>query len=265
MIKVVVTDIDGTFADDKGKVTPETMAAVELAKTKGVKLCFASGRELRSMRSFINTFSTNSFNMIGCNGAVISVENEIILEESIPQIPALEINDLAEKYGLHIQFFWGNRRAIPERCTTLPAHCTADGEVFDLVGDLKPLIADNLPLNILLTDIPQRILKVKRELELRYTDILQITRSGPSFLDIFPRGSNKGNGLRAVCENLGVDLSETVAFGNGENDLEMIIAAGIGVAMENSPDILRNSANIIAPSNNNNGFAVVLNRLLDIQ
>lgn len=263
MIKTVVTDIDGTFANSNGEISPETRTAVEQARAKGVEISFASGRELRSMRSLIKTFSTDSFTMIGCNGAVISMENEIIFEKSVPQAPALEITDLAEKYGLHIQSFWGNHRAIPERCAKLPAHCTADGEVFDLVDDLKPLIADNPPLNILLTDTPQRILKVKNELESKYTDILQITRSGPCFLDIFARGSNKGNGLRVVCEKLGIDPSETVAFGNGENDLEMIIAAGIGVAMENSPYILKNAADIIAPSNENNGFAIVLNRLLN--
>ena len=200
MIKAVVTDIDGTFADGKGGISPETMAAGENARAKGVKICFASGREIESMRRFINDYSTDNFILIGCNGTVITNGTEILFEKPMSPFPAVEIVAWAEERNLHIQSFWRNHRAIPKRCARLSYHAKTAGRVFTLVDDLETMIMEVPPLKLMITDSPDRILRVRNELMERYGYELQFMRSEAYFLEIFAKGCDKGTGLRMVCE-----------------------------------------------------------------
>ena len=109
--------------------------------------------------------------------------------------------------------------------------------------------------------------KIRHELEhgfnSRSTEKIHVTTSGWSYMDIIPEGVNKAAGLKEFLAYLDVPRSELIAFGDGENDLEMLKFAGLSYAMANGQDIVKKTAKFIAPTNNDNGVFKVLNKYLD--
>ena len=81
------------------------------------------------------------------------------------------------------------------------------------------------------------------------------------FLEITEKGTDKGTALRLICEHIGIDINRTIAFGDGENDIHLLKAAKIGVAMENAEPNLKKHADIIAKTNNENGVCEILKKI----
>jgi hydroxymethylpyrimidine pyrophosphatase-like HAD family hydrolase len=91
---------------------------------------------------------------------------------------------------------------------------------------------------------------------------VQTLRSGPFYIDLIDRSTSKGAALRHLAEHLNIPLSETIAIGNYYNDLDMITMAGVGVAVDNAPDEVKERADIVVASNNESGVAEAIERLI---
>lgn len=85
---------------------------------------------------------------------------------------------------------------------------------------------------------------------------------GPGWLEIMPKGVSKASALKKIAEKVGVSLNEVMAFGDAENDIAMIEEAGIGVAMGNAMDTLKEKADLVTATNNENGIGQVIEALL---
>lgn len=82
----------------------------------------------------------------------------------------------------------------------------------------------------------------------------------PKWLELMPLGITKGSGLQALTELLHIPMANVMAFGDGENDIEMLQAAGIGIAMENAMEEVKAAADDITAGNNNDGIAAALRK-----
>lgn len=262
MIKAIITDLDGTFLNSSGIATEENIDYVIKAHEMGIKVVFASGRGPDSISRIVKSFSDMIFPIIGCSGAIVSLGNNVLYHETINSSIAEELVLWAIENKLHIQSFWGDKRVIHEACVSFPFHQMTCGMHYELSNNLDKIVSENPPLKLMITDSAERILKIRKTITPRYPQ-LKLTMSGENYLDIIPGNCSKGAGLKVICKAFDISPEETVAFGNDENDLEMIEIAGIGVAMENSPDKLINVADIIAPSNDDSGFAIVLNDIVN--
>ena len=95
-----------------------------------------------------------------------------------------------------------------------------------------------------------------------FRDQVTFVRTAPYYIEAIPVGTSKASGLSNVCKGLGIDPSEVIAFGDAENDLEMIQFAGHGVAMGNACNALKDAADEVTLTNNEDGIAHTLNHLL---
>jgi Cof subfamily protein (haloacid dehalogenase superfamily) len=95
-----------------------------------------------------------------------------------------------------------------------------------------------------------------------YRNDFTVTRSAFCFLEVLNKQANKGNGLKLLCETIGIDKSETVSFGDELNDISMIEYAGLGVAMANAVPEVKKAADLITESNTEDGLAKVLDRII---
>jgi hypothetical protein len=104
---------------------------------------------------------------------------------------------------------------------------------------------------------------VRTELSKRLDEITDIQQCllGDDVIEITKRGTDKGEALEVLCNHLGIDLSQTIAFGDGENDLLFLKKAGVAVAMSNAFDSIKAQADIIAKSNNENGVCEIIKEL----
>ena len=103
--------------------------------------------------------------------------------------------------------------------------------------------------------------EVKSKLPESLTSVFNVVRSNPNFLEFIPNKSSKGTGLRSLCIRLGYPVERSIAFGDAENDLSMIRAAGIGCAMQNADPMLKAEADYVTEHDNNHaGVAEILER-----
>lgn len=111
---------------------------------------------------------------------------------------------------------------------------------------------------------PEKILKVQKQIAVFLDHELTVVRTAAFYLEIIPSKINKGKGLADVCTYIGENLSDTVAFGDSENDIPMLEKAGCGVAMENGEEAVKKCADKITLSNNQDGIAYALKNWLKI-
>lgn len=247
-------DIDGTLVSFKThEIPPSTIFALTQAKANGHKVFISTGRppliitNLKAIEHLIDGYVT-------INGALCFVGNDVIRCKDIPVNDVQTVvKDAQEKnYGLIV---------VGEKDVAL---LDPQGEVSRIFQ--SELAVENLyltkPLGVVLE---QRILQLTaffpEEYEHGLMGCIPGCTSGrwhPAFTDITAKGADKGEGILAMAEHLGLDPKHTIAFGDGGNDTSMIKAAGIGVAMGNALESLKQAADYTTTSVDNDG---VLNAL----
>ena len=247
-------DIDGTLVSFKThEIPPSTILALTQAKANGHKVFIATGRppliitNLKAIEHLIDGFVT-------INGALCFVGGKEIRCKDIPKNDVhFVVQDAKEKrYGLIV---------IGEKDVAV---LDPNGEVYRIFS--SELAVENLnlakPLDLVLS---QRILQLTAFFSADYESELMKRipsctsgRWHPAFTDITAKGADKGEGIKAMAEYLGLDSQNTIAFGDGGNDTSMIRSAGIGVAMGNALESLKQEADYTTTSVDDDG---VLNAL----
>ena len=247
-------DIDGTLVSFKThEIPPSAILALTQAKANGHKVFIATGRppliitNLGAIEHLIDGYVT-------INGALAYVGNEVVCCKDIPiEAVKLFVDDAIKKnYGLIV---------VGER----------DVAVFDPHGEVDQIFRQEIAVKNLNLAKPieevleQRILQLtsffKEDYETELMARIPTCTSGrwhPAFTDITAKGADKGEGIRLMAKHLGFDPRYTMAFGDGGNDSSMIITAGIGVAMGNAIDSLKQQADYVTTSVDEDG---VLNAL----
>jgi Cof subfamily protein (haloacid dehalogenase superfamily) len=135
---------------------------------------------------------------------------------------------------------------------------------FGVTGKIVGDDIFNPPANptklLVMTNDEEDAVKMMKELEERFGDALYITRSNANFVEMMNPKANKANGLRKLAEETGVAMSDVLAMGDGENDVEMLTSAGIGVAMGNGAERIRSAAKHVAPTNDEDGVSWAVER-----
>ena len=114
------------------------------------------------------------------------------------------------------------------------------------------------PVKLLLSVDPSLLFEVQKTIALHLPPDLTVVRTAPFYLEIIPISINKGKGLSDICDRLEIPLSASAAFGDSENDIPMLKAAGWGVAMGNAEDAVKEAADTVTITNNEDGIAIAL-------
>ncbi|MBQ7462747.1 MAG: Cof-type HAD-IIB family hydrolase [Bacteroidaceae bacterium] len=247
-------DIDGTLVSfNTHEIPPSTVFALTQAKANGHKVFVSTGRppliitNLGAIEHLIDGYVT-------INGALCFVGEEVVRCKDILQdVVQFVVKDALEKnYGLIV---------VGESDVAVVDPNGEAEQIFRKEIDVE-IISKAKPLDVVLE---QRILQLtpffseayERDLMKRFPSCTS-GRWHPAFTDITAKGADKGEGIRTMAAHLGLDLRYTIAFGDGGNDSSMIKAAGIGVAMGNALESLKEEADYTTGSVDNDG---VLNAL----
>ena len=186
-----------------------------------------------------------------------------LLHEPIPLELAREAIAAVEDEGFALNCYVDDDLYVA--AITEHARSYADFQSIPLheVGDLLGWI-ERPPTKLVVVDDPARLDELRPRLEQRFGERLYIAKSLPYFLELASPAISKGNGLAFVAEHVGFTAERTIAFGDGENDLELLDWAGFGIAVENADDRLKARANWICPSAEQEGVAQVLEALLHL-
>lgn len=274
LIKLVAADLDGTLLDAERCVSEETRRVIAQVRAKGIQVVLATGRTYAGVRGI--------YTVLGLDGPVITnngglvyhpVTDTVLAGYPLPVEILKNLLNWLDERQLYNQFYtrdtvytrrldflseeWAKRNAaLPEqqriRIEVLgegPLPAALDTEPF-----YKLLVMDKDPA--VLAAVRQHIATIPE---------LETTISIENGLDILCAGISKGVGLMSLSKAMGVKPEEILAFGDQENDIEMLQFAGIGVAMENAPDHVKAHANRTAPLHHEDGLARFLTAFFKLE
>ncbi|MBO4288609.1 MAG: HAD family phosphatase [Lachnospiraceae bacterium] len=270
-IRLITADLDGTLLDSKKRFTLRTINAIRRAAENGVVFVPATGRSIRLVpRDIIG--SDFVWNVITLNGARII---DLLHQEDIA------VNVLDNRTALDIMEFMDGLPVIYECCfddlnqmgaahKAKIADYTVDEETYQMllkeraqVPDLKQAVRDwGGPVQKVQFYYPDPSMKpYYLELMKKAFPEISVVSSIVNNVEMTHKKANKGDALLTVCNYLDIDPARAMAFGDDLNDLGMIRAAGIGVAMGNAYEAVKKEADVIAPTCDEEGVARVIEEL----
>lgn len=264
--QMLVLDIDGTLLTSKKDISPATLEALLAIQEAGFYVVLASGRPTGGMKRYAEELQLKKYGnyLLSFNGARIlnCKTEEIIYQKTLPSSVIPELYKEALKWNVGILAYEENCiiAGTPlDKYIKLEAECNAlpvkQVENFDTYV--------SFPTNkCLMTGEPELLVQVEEALKERYHSYLNIYRSEPFFLEIMPQNIDKAHSLQKLATSLGLTMDQLICCGDGFNDITMIEAAGLGVAMSNAQDLVKESANFITDSNDREGIVQVINRFL---
>jgi len=232
-------------------------------RAAGVPFVIATGRMYRSVLPYARAAGGDE-PVVCYQGALVAepTTGRFLLHEPIPLELARETIAAVEAEGFALNCYVDDELYVAE--VTENARSYADFQNIPLtpVGSLLDWL-EAPPTKLVAVDTPEALDKLRPRLERHFGDRLFIAKSLPYFLEFASPSVSKGSGLRFVAEHLGLDLAQTVAIGDGENDLELLGAAGYAIAVENAHELVKARADWICPSPGDEGVAQVLEAYLD--
>ena len=274
-VKLIAFDLDGTLLDDDKHLPRENLSALQAAYDRGIFLVPATGRILKALPEELLDLGLFRY-FIFANGALVyDLQEQRALYRARIE-PELAVRLCAYMDTLPVLYdcyrgdcgymtAWMYDRA-PEFFETEPHILKLVKSLRRPVPDLKQkILEDQVPLEKLQMYFRQEHMDERaRQLELvpQLFPELIASSSLRNNIEINSARAGKGNALRALCEKLDLDTSESVAFGDGLNDTDMIRAAGRGCAMQNAVPAVKEAADVIVETNNDAGVGKEIFRLL---
>lgn len=263
--KVLVLDIDGTLRTSEKEITQNTHAAIDRLIDQGVKVVIASGRPTFGVMPTVRELRLNQRNgyILSNNGGIITdcSTGEKIYEVALPQGSLRRLGTFAAKHHCSMLSHYQDELisdnpdnpfvSLEARINGMPSK-----EVTDW-GEYDKLFRPNKCIVVNEGHILEHLEPLFRE---EFKEDMNIFRSEPFFLEVVPKGVDKALSLAVLLKRLGLTREETVACGDGFNDLSMIRFAGLGVAMGNAQPIVKEAADFVTLSNDEDGVAYVIEK-----
>ena len=232
-------------------------------RATGVHVIVVTGRMFQAVRPYVEEAGIDD-PVICYQGAVVAdpVTGEFLRHVPIPRERALEVIDTVVPLGFHLNCYVDDELYVAE--VTPEARRYADFQHLEIhaVGPLRDwLHAD--PTKLVAVGDPDALDQLEAELKPRFAGRLFISKSLPYFLEFAHPDVSKGAGLQFVADRLGFTSDETVACGDGENDRELLDWTGFGVAVANAHEDILERADLVIPSVDEEGVAILLEAYLD--
>ena len=259
-IQLVAVDLDGTLLNEKKQVSKATLRALACLPGQGVRVVIASARPPRSVRTIYSLLKLDTW-QINYNGALIWDEPTGSVVHHEPMEPTLVLSmierarDMFEEVSVSCEILdrWYTDRAEQ-------AYQTETGRLFrpDLVAPVEDFCREPVTKGLMLGE-PRMISRLEQLLIEEYPQV-NIVRSEPELLQIMSAKADKGVALRRVAAHYNIAMENAMAIGDAANDIEMLKAVGVGIAMDNAHPLVKRVAKWVAPSNNDHGVHAALRK-----
>lgn len=264
--RLIALDLDGTLYNDRKEITPATLNALRDAQDRGVRLMISSARPVPGLyrsRDALDMMRHDGILMAYNGGRILTArDNQTLFKDAIPlpmaqamlkKLEALPVTPILDDGKI---FYVTDPAAYK-----VEYECKNNDMICECVPNLADFI-DFAPAKILMSVQPDKIAQVQRAIAQMLPAGLIVVQTAAFYLEIIPKTVGKGCALLKVCDLLQIDRAQTIAFGDSENDISILRAAGQGVAMGNAAEDVKAAADFVTLSNNADGIAAALNALL---
>ncbi|MEI5990211.1 HAD superfamily hydrolase [Enterococcus termitis] len=267
MIKLVAIDLDGTLLNSKKEISTRNKEALAQAKAAGVKIVLCTGRPLAAIEIYLEALNLrdNGDYSITFNGGLVQKNDtgEIIEKALMPLEAVHELYELATSLNVPLDILSDG----------LVMQLPASKEHISIYSQLNNLLTfESYELAQLTTDqiynkavvaideiyLDEQIKKIPASFYERY----EVIKTRSNLLEFMPKGITKAYGISLLARDLGIKQEEIMTIGDEENDLPMIEYAGLGVAMENAVAKVKEIADVITDTNDNDGVAQAVEKFV---
>jgi len=260
--KLIAVDMDGTLLDSSNHISQKTIEAIHQSLQMGVLFTISTGRSIQGIEKYNHLLSLD-FPVIAYNGSmIVSLRSrEILYEKSLTASSVLEIIELGQKFETTMCIWSRQQLYVFE----------VNAEVKDYIklSDVEPIIiADKNALalqgvtKILWYDNAKKIRMLEEEVREKLSDDATCCTSKPTFLEFFNSAASKANALKFLGGLYDISPEEMIAIGDGLNDLPMLQYADLGIAMANAQQDVKNRADFVTLSNDEDGIAFAIEKFV---
>jgi Cof subfamily protein (haloacid dehalogenase superfamily) len=246
--RLAAVDLDGTLLGPDKAISEQNAAAVRRLNENGAQVIIASGRRHQNSIRFQRQLQLTG-PIIACQGGLIrdGESGNVIEAHFLPQTAARDIAGEAEKNGIQVIYYHLDHLYVPEGNNRwLDLYESRVGERAETLPNLSQLDGRRA-LKIVWYGDPSVLQKIRPEIAARYLGKVDVLSTEPENLEFMPRGINKAAALEKVAREFGVPREQVLAFGDAENDLQMLAWAGMGVAMRHGNAAAITAARMVSP------------------
>lgn len=262
MKKLIAVDVDGTLVNSEGVITPRTRDALIAATKAGHEVMIVSGRPTYGIREQALALGFDKFGGVlsAYNGGQLYdfKEKKILANHPMDYDLAMEMLEFSKSLDLEIMVPYGEFIY-----TDKADNFYSNRESGMLNMEVKAIadIRDRLnfvPNKILFAQDPEKLDRPCAKLKEKFGRLTEQVKSARFYYEVMPKGLSKGSSIIEACKIFGIDIKDTIIFGDEMNDLSMFEVAGTGVAMGNAVEPIKKLADYVTLSNNEDGIAYYL-------
>lgn len=260
--RMVALDLDGTLLNSNHIVTDRNCTVLRELSKQGMVVVLVSGRMHQSILPISDQIGLEN-PIISYNGGMVkhAKTGQVYHHTPIAAATAMDLINYCDERGLHLNFCLDDQLYIRTENSWSELYESRTGVRANVVGNLQKL-AGGEPTKMQVLDTPKKVEHLLIDFQKDFGNRLYITRTQIEYIEFMNPQVSKGPALEALATQSGISMDLVVAFGDGDNDKSMMTVAGFSVAMKNSIDELKECADYVTESNDSDGVAHAVERLL---
>jgi hypothetical protein len=260
--KLIAIDMDDTLLNDQLEITARSLEAVRRVRDQGINITLSTGRMFCSVKPYADQLGIN-LPLITYQGAMVKngLSGEVLIHNTIPLDLARDVIANLQQQHYHINLYVDDKLYVEKETPIGVDYARICRVNLNPVGDLLEFLQQP-PTKIVAISTEEKIDSLKLDMQKFYGKQLHIGKSKPTFLEFSHPDATKGHALAMLADIFNVPQHQVMAIGDGDNDIEMLEYAGLGVVVANARDHIKQLADYITDSNNEDGVAKVLEKLV---
>ncbi len=265
-----VFDLDGTVVRHDQVITEATVDALRALRERGMRLVVATGRRFEGAYEHAGELGFGGEDPVICYGGsmVRRMNGETLLHRTLPKELSVEVLEWAAERGLHARVLMDGKMVVSRETSAALRHLGQSGETdIEVVESpaswLRNSEAGEDPTKLVIVDHPDDVPGWLEEARRAFSGRLFVTRSLPHYVEVGGLEGTKSSALEFLCGLWEVDPARTLAFGDADNDIDMLSFAGLGVAVGGISEEVRAAADAVAPSVNEDGVASFIRGIVE--
>ncbi len=265
---MLVLDIDGTLVGSDKTISEKTREAIIKAQQRGKIVAIASGRSIAGIRKTASNISLEQYGgyVIAYNGTTVvnCKTGECIYNQMVPKELVKPVYEAAKRVSAGIVVYNDNTKEMISG-NGLNEYIKIDAEACNVtINEVSDFVkAINFPFNkFLLSGKPEHMAEVEKIMAKEFGDRLNVFRSDPFYVELLPRYVDKGVAVEKLVKHLDIQREKVICIGDSYNDLPMLRFAGMGVAMGNAQQEVKEMADYVTASNDEDGIVNVIDKFM---
>jgi len=245
--ELVASDLDGTLLTPELSLSPALPSALRALAGAGVLFAICTGRMFRSARAVAAQMGIKDGLVVCYQGAMVAdlADGSTLLHRRMKPEDAAAVVRHLRVLGRHVNAYINDDMYVDEVDKWALHYTRHTGVELHEVDDLETEVLRRAPTKLVAITDPADVTRILPDLQRHWRDRLYVTRSQPEYIEFADGGVSKSAALQWVCDHLGLRRERAVACGDGDNDIDMLRWAGLGVAMAEAAPAVRAAADVV--------------------